>query len=46
MSFISWQYLLFLPLIFILYWVLSGRKRLLLLLAAAAFSAVLISFWR
>ena len=35
MSFISWQYLLFLPLIFILYWVLSGRKRLLLLLAAS-----------
>ena len=35
MSFISWQYLLFLPLIFLLYWVLSGRKRLLLLLAAS-----------
>jgi D-alanyl-lipoteichoic acid acyltransferase DltB (MBOAT superfamily) len=35
MSFISWQYLLFLPLIFILYWALSGRKRLLLLLAAS-----------
>lgn len=35
MSFISWQYLLFLPLIFILYWVLSGRQRLLLLLAAS-----------
>ncbi len=35
MSFISWQYLLFHPLIFILYWSLSGRKRLLLLLAAS-----------
>ena len=35
MSFISWQYLLFLPLIFILYWTLSGRKRLFLLLAAS-----------
>jgi alginate O-acetyltransferase complex protein AlgI len=35
MSFISWQYLLFLPLIFLLYWTLSGRKRLLLLLAAS-----------
>ena len=35
MSFISWQYLLFLPLIFLLYWVLSGRRRLLLLLAAS-----------
>ena len=37
MSFISWQYLLFLPFIFILYWTLSGRKRLLLLLAASYF---------
>ncbi len=37
MSFISWQYLIFLPLIFILYWVLSGRRRLLLLLAASYF---------
>jgi alginate O-acetyltransferase complex protein AlgI len=35
MSFISWQYFLFLPLIFLLYWTLSGRKRLLLLLAAS-----------
>jgi D-alanyl-lipoteichoic acid acyltransferase DltB (MBOAT superfamily) len=35
MSFISWQYFLFLPLIFILYWTLSGRKRLVLLLAAS-----------
>lgn len=35
MSFISWQYLIFLPLFFILYWTLSGRKRLLLLLAAS-----------
>ncbi len=35
MSFISWQYLLFLPLIFLLYWLWSGRKRLLLLLAAS-----------
>ena len=35
MSFISWQYLLFLPLIFLLYWLLSGRPRLLLLLVAS-----------
>ncbi len=37
MSFISWQYLLFLPLIFFLYWTLSGSKRRLLLLAASYF---------
>ncbi len=37
MSFISWQYLLFLPFVFILYWHLSGQKRLLLLLAASYF---------
>ena len=42
MSFISWQYLFFLPLIFILYWTLSGRPRLLLLLAA---SYVFYAFW-
>ena len=42
MSFISWQYLFFLPLIFILYWTLSGRTRLLLLLAA---SYVFYAFW-
>jgi len=42
MSFISWQYLLFLPLIFLLYWLLSGRPRLLLLLAA---SYVFYAFW-
>ena len=35
MSFISWQYLIFLPIVFLLYWRLSGKKRLLLLLAAS-----------
>ena len=35
MSFISWQYLIFLPVVFLLYWKLSGKKRLLLLLAAS-----------
>jgi D-alanyl-lipoteichoic acid acyltransferase DltB (MBOAT superfamily) len=42
MSFISWQYLLFLPLFLIGYWTLSGRRRLLLLLAA---SYVFYGFW-
>lgn len=42
MSFISWQYLIFLPLFLICYWILSGRKRLLLLLAA---SYVFYAFW-
>ena len=35
MSFISWQYLIFLPIVFLLYWRLSGKKRLLLLLAVS-----------
>jgi len=35
MSFITWQYLLFLPLVLLLYWRLPGRGRLLLLLAAS-----------
>lgn len=35
MSFVSWQYLLFLPFIFLLYWTLSGQKRLVLLLLAS-----------
>ena len=42
MSFISWQYLLFLPLFFILYWTLSGRRRLLLLVAGSYF---FYAFW-
>ena len=42
MSFISWQYLLFLPLFFLLYWTLSGKRRLLLLVAA---SYVFYAFW-
>ena len=42
MSFISWQYLLFLPLFFVLYWTLSGKRRLLLLVAA---SYVFYAFW-
>ncbi len=35
MSFITWQYLLFLPLVLILYWQLPGRWRLYLLLGAS-----------
>jgi D-alanyl-lipoteichoic acid acyltransferase DltB (MBOAT superfamily) len=35
MSFITWQYLLFLPLVLILYWQLPGRWRLVLLLIAS-----------
>lgn len=37
MSFITWQYLLFLPLVLLLYWQLPGRWRLALLLAASYF---------
>ena len=37
MSFISWQYFIFLPLIIISYWLLPARRRLLLLLAGSYF---------
>jgi D-alanyl-lipoteichoic acid acyltransferase DltB (MBOAT superfamily) len=37
MSFITWQYLLFLPLVLALYWRLPGRWRLVLLLVASYF---------
>jgi D-alanyl-lipoteichoic acid acyltransferase DltB (MBOAT superfamily) len=37
MSFITWQYLLFLPLVLIIYWQLPGKWRLVLLLAASYF---------
>jgi alginate O-acetyltransferase complex protein AlgI len=37
MSFISWQYLIFLPLIILLYWQLPHKGRLLLLLAGSYF---------
>lgn len=37
MSFITWQYFLFLPLIVALYWLLPARGRLFLLLAASYF---------
>ncbi len=37
MSFITWQYFLFLPVIFLAYWRLPGRARLPLLLAASYF---------
>jgi D-alanyl-lipoteichoic acid acyltransferase DltB (MBOAT superfamily) len=37
MSFITWQYLLFLPLVLLLYWRLPGRWRLALLLGASYF---------
>lgn len=37
MSFISWQYFIFLPVIIISYWLLPARRRLLLLLAASYF---------
>jgi D-alanyl-lipoteichoic acid acyltransferase DltB (MBOAT superfamily) len=37
MSFINWQYFLFLPLVFILYWQLPSRLRLPLLLGASYF---------
>src|SRR4030042_196612 len=37
MSFITWQYLLFLPLVLLLYWQLPGKWRLVLLLAASYF---------
>jgi alginate O-acetyltransferase complex protein AlgI len=37
MSFITWQYLLFLPLVLVLYWQLPGRWRLVLLLVASYF---------
>jgi alginate O-acetyltransferase complex protein AlgI len=37
MSFISWQYLIFLPIILALYWVLPGKRRLPLLLIASYF---------
>ena len=37
MSFISWQYFIFLPVIVISYWILPPRRRLLLLLAASYF---------
>ena len=37
MSFISWQYFIFLPVIVISYWLLPARRRLLLLLAASYF---------
>jgi HAE1 family hydrophobic/amphiphilic exporter-1 len=42
MSFITWQYLIFLPLVLILYWQLPGRWRLFLLLAASAYLFVII----
>ena len=37
MSFISWQYFIFLPIIILWYWLLPPRRRLLLLLAASYF---------
>ena len=37
MSFISWQYFIFLPIIIISYWLLPARRRLLLLLAGSYF---------
>ena len=37
MSFISWQYFIFLPIIIIFYWLLPARRRLLLLLAGSYF---------
>ena len=37
MSFISWQYFIFLPVIVISYWLLPPRRRLLLLLAGSYF---------
>jgi D-alanyl-lipoteichoic acid acyltransferase DltB (MBOAT superfamily) len=37
MSFISWQYFIFLPIIIALYWLLPVRRRLLLLLAGSYF---------
>ena len=37
MSFISWQYFIFLPVIIIFYWLLPARRRLLLLLAGSYF---------
>ena len=37
MSFISWQYFIFLPVIIISYWLLPARRRLLLLLAGSYF---------
>jgi D-alanyl-lipoteichoic acid acyltransferase DltB (MBOAT superfamily) len=37
MSFISWQYALFLPLVFAVYWSIGHRARLLLLLLASCF---------
>jgi alginate O-acetyltransferase complex protein AlgI len=37
MSFVSWQYFIFLPIIIILYWLLPPRRRLLLLLAGSYF---------
>jgi alginate O-acetyltransferase complex protein AlgI len=37
MSFISWQYLIFLPVIIICYWLLPPRRRLLLVLAGSYF---------
>ena len=37
MSFITWQYLIFLPLVLVLYWQLPGRGRLVLLLVASYF---------
>ena len=37
MSFISWQYFIFLPIVIGLYWLLPARRRLLLLLAASYF---------
>jgi len=37
MSFISWQYFIFLPIVIFLYWLLPVRRRLLLLLAGSYF---------
>ncbi|MFZ5449100.1 MAG: MBOAT family O-acyltransferase [Thermodesulfobacteriota bacterium] len=37
MSFISWQYFIFLPVVLVLYWLLPVRRRLLLLLAGSYF---------
>ncbi|MFA5110638.1 MAG: MBOAT family O-acyltransferase [Desulfobaccales bacterium] len=37
MSFVSWQYFIFLPAVLILYWLLPARRRLLLLLAGSYF---------
>ena len=37
MSFISWQYFIFLPVIILSYWLLPARRRLLLLLAGSYF---------